>query len=373
MRTAICLTMLGALSISAAAQVYDFNTPVDDDWQYPFNSLPGTRPVASCFGSLGTGVPSFNDFNDRDGIFVIAWDTSTQIDPNLGASAYNIQSVTITLTSESGATWDIDLTPDEWYTFDVDNDTLINGDGIPRGQPGDTDGESDDVDPGRPLELFGSGFGPVYTIDSWNENSAYVGGRNDAPAPRDPYPFVWDPNGHVLHVEESVQGGFNDAFGVFNFTPTPWAIGVPVGYEPNQATAPFPVVFDVDLSLYGGRVRGYFQNQLNHGRVVVSVTALVDTVEGGVVGAQPSFFTKEGLSLEPGAKAPKLTIVLGPASIPGDVNQDGCVNISDLGVVLTNFGLSSGATLAQGDVTGDGRVDISDLGVVLANFGQGSC
>lgn len=363
--------MLGAAAV-APAQTLDFNTPTDDYWQYPFNGLPGIRPAASCFSSLGTGVPEFNDFNDRDGIFVIAWDTSSLIDPNLGTSAYDIESVTITLTSESGATWPIDLTTDEWFANDVDNDTLINGDGIPRGQPGDTDGESDDADPGRPLELFGSAFGPTYASDTWTEFSPYAGGRNGVPAPRDPFPFVWDPNGNVLHVEENAQGGWNDAFGVFSFTPTPWAIGVPIDYEPNNATVPFDVVFEVDLQLYEGRVRQSFQEQLDRGRVVVSITAMTDTIEGGQIGAQPSFFTKEGLGLEPGAKAPKLTIVLGQSQI-GDVTGDGCVNVSDLGTLLANFGLASGATLADGDINGNGAVDITDLGILLANFGQGNC
>lgn len=57
-----------------------------------------------------------------------------------------------------------------------------------------------------------------------------------------------------------------------------------------------------------------------------------------------------------------------PPPCPGDVDGSGAVDITDLGTLLSNFGLS-GATPEQGDLTGDGLVDISDLGVLLANFG----
>jgi len=61
-----------------------------------------------------------------------------------------------------------------------------------------------------------------------------------------------------------------------------------------------------------------------------------------------------------------VVISLGPE---GDVNGDGCVNDSDLLIVLFNFGNSGSGV--QGDVNGDGVVNDSDLLVVLFNFGQG--
>jgi len=53
----------------------------------------------------------------------------------------------------------------------------------------------------------------------------------------------------------------------------------------------------------------------------------------------------------------------------GDVNDDGCVNDSDLLIVLFNFGNTGSGV--QGDVNDDGVVNDSDLLVVLFNFGQG--
>ncbi len=57
-----------------------------------------------------------------------------------------------------------------------------------------------------------------------------------------------------------------------------------------------------------------------------------------------------------------------PPSCPGDIDSDGDTDLSDLGVVLANFGLT-GQDPDDGDTDGDGDVDLSDLGVVLANFG----
>ncbi len=365
--------MLGvmlALACSVAAQTFTFDTPTDDRWNYEFNFTPGFRPVATCFSSLGTGVPDFWNFNDRSGEFVIAWDTSGQIPPGQGAASYAIRSVRIVLTSPSASQWLVDLTPDEWYTYDINNDTFINGDGIPRGEPGDTDGESDDPDPGRAIELFGAGFGPVYDPNSWNEFSPYVGGTENVSSPRDPFPFVYDPNGHTLHVEDNVEGLWNEDFGVTQFTPVPWAVGVPIDYTPGSQTVPFEVVFDVDLSLSNGRVRQYFQQQLDAGRVFVIVTSLADTSEQAPTESVPVFYTKEGVGLEPGAAPPRLEIVLG---IAGDVNGDGCVDLGDLAALLSNFGTTSGATPADGDTDGDGDVDLGDLAGLLAAFGTGDC
>lgn len=368
-RRNLIAALLALAAPVAGAQSFDFATPSHDRWQYPFNFSPGTRPTASVFSSLGTGVPGFTGFNDRDGIVLIAWDTSTLIAPGQGRAAYRISSIRVTLRSEPGAAWPIDTTPDEWFTTDADNDAQINVDGVPRGEPGDTDGESDDADPGRPIELFGVGFGPFFTAATWTEFGAYVGGSNLGNGPRDPYPLVFQSaGGAALHVEDHVKGLHNAALPepVFQFTPTPWAVGIPVGYTPGAQATPFDVTFEVALDETGT----YFAEQLNAGRVLVAIASLTDTVMGGTPGGVPSFYMKEGLGLHPDARAPQLTIVLA-AGQAGDTNGDGCVNLSDLGVVLSNFGLAVGGGAASGDFDNDGDVDLSDLGVVLSAFGQG--
>jgi hypothetical protein len=59
--------------------------------------------------------------------------------------------------------------------------------------------------------------------------------------------------------------------------------------------------------------------------------------------------------------------------IPGDLNGDGTVNFSDLGILLSNYGdsgLSVPSDYALGDINGDGSVDFSDLGILLSNYGN---
>src|SRR5205814_902886 len=50
-------------------------------------------------------------------------------------------------------------------------------------------------------------------------------------------------------------------------------------------------------------------------------------------------------------------------------NLDGKVDVTDLGNLASNYGMSSGARLAQGDFNYDGNVDVTDLGDLASNYG----
>lgn len=60
----------------------------------------------------------------------------------------------------------------------------------------------------------------------------------------------------------------------------------------------------------------------------------------------------------------------GNTFVLGDVNLDGDVNSTDLGLLLNNFGGDS--TFGGGDMNGDGAVNSTDLGLLLNNFGSTS-
>jgi hypothetical protein len=62
---------------------------------------------------------------------------------------------------------------------------------------------------------------------------------------------------------------------------------------------------------------------------------------------------------------------LGKAVIAGDANDDGAVDVGDLGILAANYGQSN-RTWAQGDFNGDGAVDVGDLGILAAHYGEGS-
>jgi len=75
----------------------------------------------------------------------------------------------------------------------------------------------------------------------------------------------------------------------------------------------------------------------------------VTKVSGSIVEAGVDDFRVEGIGCT--------------ASNPADINGDGSVDGSDLGLLLAGWGTSSP------DLNGDGSVDGSDLGLLLATWG----
>lgn len=53
-------------------------------------------------------------------------------------------------------------------------------------------------------------------------------------------------------------------------------------------------------------------------------------------------------------------------TLPGDINNDGAVNVTDLSIILTNFG----TTNVTVDLNNNGKVDITDLSILLSHYGQ---
>jgi len=58
--------------------------------------------------------------------------------------------------------------------------------------------------------------------------------------------------------------------------------------------------------------------------------------------------------------------------IPGDLDFDGDVDLSDLAQLLAHYGMTKGVTYEDGDIDGDGDVDLSDLAALLGNYGYGT-
>ena len=54
---------------------------------------------------------------------------------------------------------------------------------------------------------------------------------------------------------------------------------------------------------------------------------------------------------------------------PGDLDGDDLVGIEDLAILLSNYGVTGGATYEDGDLDEDGDVDVADLAVMLAVYG----
>lgn len=380
-----CAVLICAFGLAADASgvQYDFPTPWADQWQYWMNPFEGGRATGSTFGAPGN-YDLTADFNDRDGIIILAWNTDAAIPTGLSPDKYRVESVHVSMSSAASMfvvpEWPIDLTVDEWFTYDINSDGLLNADGVPRGQVGDTDGESDDTDSGRPIEMFGAGFGPIYSATTWIETSTYEGAGQasmgyDPKAPRDPFPFVHQAGTNaLLHVEDNVRGLHNDGLSnpVGRFTPIPWAIGEPQGYTPGSQTTPFDVEFDIDLQLSDGRVLEYFQQQISEGRIFVMVTSLKETAAfGGSPDGFAQFVMKEGLIVVPGSHAAELTLQV--ADRYGDYDGDWQVDAADFesfsDCVTGPGGVNAIPACAVFDFDGDDDIDHQDYATFLLEFG----
>lgn len=59
-----------------------------------------------------------------------------------------------------------------------------------------------------------------------------------------------------------------------------------------------------------------------------------------------------------------LVLTLPDSSVPGDANGDGFVNLEDMDILLSHYGLDS----THGDLNGDGVVNLEDLDILLQHF-----
>ncbi len=55
----------------------------------------------------------------------------------------------------------------------------------------------------------------------------------------------------------------------------------------------------------------------------------------------------------------------------GDTDDDGDVDLTDLGILAGNYEINEGATWSMGNFDNDGDVDLTDLGILAGNYGSG--
>lgn len=82
---------------------------------------------------------------------------------------------------------------------------------------------------------------------------------------------------------------------------------------------------------------------------------------GAALRRRSAFGAAAGLALWGGAAR---------AACVGDLDGNHQVDLADLSITLSNYGLTGGATHGQGDLDGDHDVDLNDVSLLLAHYGD---
>ena len=144
-----------------------------------------------------------------------------------------------------------------------------------------------------------------------------------------------------------------------------------VVFDPPVAAAQLGHHFYVGVRLVGD---GYFEGR-NH-FVTSSIDGTLRGLTEGYVRAEifgapdwtPASDVWYGMAT-PGINFEFAFRLYGQVACLGDLNGDGHIDLSDLGILLANYGLSGGMGYADGDLDGDGDVDLADLTALLAVYG----
>jgi T5SS/PEP-CTERM-associated repeat protein len=118
------------------------------------------------------------------------------------------------------------------------------------------------------------------------------------------------------------------------------------------------------------------QNQISTGKGtggwagngITSSSALSDPTHKGVFAVDNALL---GLTVFGGQPVDANSILVA-STYYGDSNLDRKVDVTDLGVLATNYGKSVTAGILLGDFNGDGKVDVSDLGLLATDYGLGT-
>jgi hypothetical protein len=330
--TPAALLALAALTTTptpAAAQsgpiTLGFDEPARDRWNYPFSGTPGVRTSATVFGAVG-----IDGFDDRDGQFVVGFDTAGAIPTGQGAGAFRVVSARLTLVIQNDLQFVYDDTPDPIASFF---------------DPADPE-YIEDTTPGRPIELYATGYRNGFTIDSWEETSEFGGIPTVPPAEgaRNAFAAVYTGIDSVVDLSRQVRERRES---------TPFAIGLTDGVAVGEPV-PAETVFTFDVNTCAPGSVEFFDASLDAGKLNFTVTSLHFAELGST--EFPGFFTKENALSPILGYAPRLELTV-IAVDDADLNGDGDLSIFDFLAFQNAF--DAGDPIA--DFDGNCTLDIFDF------------
>ncbi len=264
LRPAVALLASSVVAFPVLAQPTSasWETPTLDIWMYPFASSGGTRTVASTFGAVG-----LEGFDDRDGQFLIGYDTSPSIPAGAGAHSYRVLSARLTIRNAT----------DQIFTYDNTQDALATY--FPEGDKGHVA----DSDPGRPVEVYPVGFRNGFTLLTYQETSPFGGAPQVPPAEgaRNAFPATFDAKHNAVDLSRNVRE---------RIEVHPLGVATTTAVEPGQLV-PIDTDFTFDLDLSAPDAQAYLRESLNAGRIDLLVTTLYPVAQG--VLTSPAYYTKE--------------------------------------------------------------------------------
>jgi hypothetical protein len=370
----LCVAALSVVKTPALAATADWATSDLDEFFYTHASSPGSRTMAPTFANALTVDSSTQQFQShtsadpaRLGTALYAFNTATQITPNLVPSRYQINSVTFE------ATWTYE---GDTHKLLYDNQPISQSEILSEVKNGTVTRQ-------RPMELYGAGLRDGYTGYDFSNSSFEPPLISELTSPFSAsdggyvaYPIVGSTTqpGSYVDVANSVTGGYSatePTHSTAPFTPTPWAIGkaytsggseLAEGAEIDDKTK---FTFSLDLNAPG--VKSYIQQSLSTGALGLFLSSLHSTGEFGAGGGYPKWYTRDAAPI-PGLPAdamPQLIInyTILPPQLIGDYNGNGVVDAADY--VLWRSG---GPLLNQGDDRD--HVNQQDYVVWRSHFGQ---
>lgn len=334
------VAVVGGIACASGPIEAEWTVPTLDRWMYPFNSTPGTRPVASIFAAL-----EMEGFDDRDAQFLIGFDTSVQVPAGLGRASYRVARARIRAT----------VAMDRTFEYDPTHDPL--GSYLAAGEPGHVP----DVDAGRPIELFAAGYRNGFSALTFMESSPFGGAPLVPPAEgaRNVFAANLDGQGEATDVSRNVR---------LREETTPLAIGTTSAVSPGEFV-PVNTEFEfvVDLCVTGAQA--YLARALDQGMLHLVISSLHAIPGPGGPVEYPVFYTKENaLALPPFDRTAKLELTVVINCDP-DLDGNGRLDVFDF--------LAFGNLFAAGDLIADfdGNcvLDIFDFLAFGNAFATGGC